>query len=100
MEHSHFNKENITKVQKALFNIYEEYAFITTNGVKKGNDSPGGPSSGQQKTWLIVKLQGGFDEYYEEVETSDPHKSELVDYLDKPYLKSGEDPIDFDCLDW
>lgn len=43
---------------------------------------------------------GDFDQYYDEVGTSEPHNSELVDYLDKTRQKIGEDLDEFDCLEW
>ena len=35
---------------------------------------------------------GDFDEYYDEVESNRPRKSEMIDYQDKSYLKTRANP--------
>ncbi|XP_071901070.1 zinc finger BED domain-containing protein RICESLEEPER 2-like [Coffea arabica] len=89
---------NISTIRRVLFELYDEYVALAANPT-------GGPmassSSQRQGTNATKKTRwGDFDQYCDEVETSEPHKSELVDYLDKPRQKIGEDLDEFDCLGW
>ncbi|XP_071928268.1 zinc finger BED domain-containing protein RICESLEEPER 2-like [Coffea arabica] len=90
---------NISTIRRVLFELYDEYVALAAN------PTTGGPmassSSQRQGTNATKKTRwGDFDQYCDEVETSEPHKSELVDYLDKPRQKIGEDLDEFDCLGW
>ncbi|XP_071924939.1 zinc finger BED domain-containing protein RICESLEEPER 2-like [Coffea arabica] len=89
---------NISTIRRVLFELYDEYVALAANPT-------GGPmassSSQRQGTNATKKTRcGDFDQYCDEVETSEPHKSELVDYLDKPCQKIGENLDEFDCLGW
>ncbi|XP_027083792.2 zinc finger BED domain-containing protein RICESLEEPER 2-like [Coffea arabica] len=89
---------NISTIRRVLFELYDEYVALAANPT-------GGPmassSSQRQGTNATKKTRwGDFDQYCDEVETSEPHKSELVDYLDKSRQKIGEDLDEFDCLGW
>ncbi|XP_027168887.1 zinc finger BED domain-containing protein RICESLEEPER 2-like [Coffea eugenioides] len=88
--------QNISTIRRVLFELYDEYVALAANPT-------GGPmassSSQRQGTNATKKTRwGDFDQYCDEVETSEPHKSELIDYLDKPRQKIGEDLDEFDCL--
>ncbi|XP_027174346.1 zinc finger BED domain-containing protein RICESLEEPER 1-like [Coffea eugenioides] len=65
-------QENITYVRKAIFELYDEYVAMGTSG-SAGTDSSLNATS---------------------------EISELVDYLDKPRQPTGQNPKDFNCLDW
>nr|GMD47355.1 zinc finger BED domain-containing protein RICESLEEPER 2-like [Ipomoea batatas] len=92
-------RENISKVKEIINTLYEEYVVESMN---KGNTEILGSSNtfGSQTTHpSSIYHWDDFDAYCEEVETSEPTRSELVDSLEKGRLKKNEIPSDFSCLD-
>nr|GME06604.1 zinc finger BED domain-containing protein RICESLEEPER 2-like [Ipomoea batatas] len=92
-------RENISKVKEIINTLYEEYVVESMN---KGNsETTGSNTFGSQTTHPTSTYHwDDFDAYCEEVETEEPTRSELVDYLEKGRLKKNEIPSDFSCLDW
>ncbi|CAH9081087.1 unnamed protein product [Cuscuta europaea] len=95
--------QNISKVKKTLTSLYEEYV---ADSVNKGNTSSiyserCGSSSNLQTTKSSAHVwDDELESFCAEVETVEPIRSELVDYLDKSRLKKSEISEDFSCLDW
>nr|XP_027101863.1 zinc finger BED domain-containing protein RICESLEEPER 1-like [Coffea arabica] len=93
-------QENITYVRKAIFELYDEYVAMATSG------SAGTGCSLNPASEIVCLLRAStdywddLDEYCGELESDEPHKSELVDYLDKPHQPTGQNSKDFNCLDW
>ncbi|XP_071920759.1 zinc finger BED domain-containing protein RICESLEEPER 2-like [Coffea arabica] len=93
-------QENMTYVRKAIFELYIEYVVMATSG-------SAGTDCSLNAAFKIVCLPRAsadywddLDEYCGQFESDEPHKSELVDYLDKSRQPTGKNPKDFNCLDW
>ena len=66
---------------------------------KKWSPNPWFRREGKQILHLL--LDGPkFDEYCEEIETIEPQKSELMDYLEKPPHKAGSKPNEYNYSKW
>ncbi|XP_031094729.1 zinc finger BED domain-containing protein RICESLEEPER 1-like [Ipomoea triloba] len=93
--------ENISKVKEIINTLYEEYVAKSINqGIFT---SPAGSSmafESQVSHQSSTHTWDDFDAYCAQVETAEPKRSELVDYLEKGRLKKNELPSDFSCLDW
>nr|GLL40247.1 zinc finger BED domain-containing protein RICESLEEPER 2-like [Ipomoea trifida] len=76
-------RENISKVKEIINTLYEEYVAESMN---KGNSETPGSSNtfGSQTAHPTSTYHwDDFDAYCEEVDTAEPTRSELVDYLEK-----------------
>lgn len=91
-------EENISKVKRVIFEVYEEYLAASKDG--KANETQTHGSGGKEKNSASSSRWAKFDEYCEEIETTEPQKSELVDYLEKPRQKTGSKPSEYNCLEW
>ena len=89
-------QENITKVQKTLFEMYKEYVSAVVSSSGSTIESQHGASQGNQ----TFDWNDDFDEYCEKVETLEPRKSELQDYVNKPRRTTAAGSKSFDCLEW
>ena len=92
-------QENITKVRKAIFGVYDEYVAMASSGSMGTDSSINATSSIQGPPQALADYWHDLDKYYGELE-SNAHKSESVDYLDKSRQPTGQNPKDFNCLDW
>ncbi|XP_027090309.1 zinc finger BED domain-containing protein RICESLEEPER 2-like [Coffea eugenioides] len=92
-------QENITKVWKAIFDLYEEYAAMANSASAHSETSTNTSASSHDPSRPLADCWDDLDEYYGELETNEPHKTELLDYLDKSGQPSGQNPKEFDCLD-
>nr|GMD68580.1 zinc finger BED domain-containing protein RICESLEEPER 2-like [Ipomoea batatas] len=93
-------RENISKVKEIINTLYEVYVAESMN--KENSETLGSSNTfGSQTTHPTSTYHwDDFDAYCEEVETAEPTRSKLVDYLEKGRLKKNEIPSDFSCLDW
>lgn len=92
-------QENIIKVRKAIFDLYEEYVAMAASASGGADNSTFGASTSLNPLHPSSSFWDDFDEYCVEVKTSEPHRSELVDYLDKAHQPIGPNPKEFDSLD-
>lgn len=93
-------QENIGKVRRAICELYDEYVAMDSSGGMGPNSSKFSSSSSQDPPRPPVDYWDDLDKYCGELEADEPHKLELVDYLDKPRQPTGQNPKDFDCLVW
>ncbi|XP_027101321.1 zinc finger BED domain-containing protein RICESLEEPER 2 [Coffea arabica] len=93
-------QENITYVRKAIFELYDEYVAMATSGSAGTGCSLNPASEIVCPPRATADYWDDLDEYCGELESDEPHKSELVDYLDKPRQLPRQNPKDFNCLDW
>ncbi|XP_071916286.1 zinc finger BED domain-containing protein RICESLEEPER 2-like [Coffea arabica] len=93
-------QQNITYVRKAIFELYDEYVAMATSGSAGTGCSLNPASEIVCPPRASADYWDDLDEYCGELESDEPHKSELVDYLDKPRQLPGQNPKDFNCLDW
>ncbi|XP_071916093.1 zinc finger BED domain-containing protein RICESLEEPER 2-like [Coffea arabica] len=91
-------QEHISNVRKVLFDLYEKYVALMAS--IEGRAMEDCSLEGRRKNAPASSSWDDFDVYCDEVETNEPLKSELVDYLDKPRQKTGADLKAFDCLEW
>ncbi|XP_071916217.1 zinc finger BED domain-containing protein RICESLEEPER 1-like [Coffea arabica] len=95
----HFQaQEHISNVRKVLFDLYEEYVALMAS--IEGRAMEDCSLEGRRKNAPASSSWDDFDIYCDEVETNEPLKLELVDYLDKSRQKTGVDLKAFDCLEW
>ncbi|XP_071902382.1 zinc finger BED domain-containing protein RICESLEEPER 3-like [Coffea arabica] len=93
-------QENITYVRKPIFELYDECIAMATGGSAGTDCSLTVASEIVCLPRTSADYWDDLDEYCGELESDEPQKSELVDYLDKPRQPTGQKPKDFNCLDW
>ncbi|XP_047326863.1 zinc finger BED domain-containing protein RICESLEEPER 1-like [Impatiens glandulifera] len=95
-------QRNICKVKDALVSLYDVY--VAENACERISRSFHLENIGSSNSNTTQRDSSSnwddFDAYCAEIETSEPSKSELLDYLEKGRLKKSEIPKDFSCLDW
>ncbi|XP_019186730.1 PREDICTED: zinc finger BED domain-containing protein RICESLEEPER 2-like [Ipomoea nil] len=92
-------KENISKMKEIINTLYEEYVAEAMNKDISKNLGSSTTFGSQVSRQSSTYDWDDFDDYCAQVETSEPKKSELADYLEKGRLKKSEIAADFSCLD-
>ncbi|KAL3527563.1 hypothetical protein ACH5RR_012219 [Cinchona calisaya] len=94
-------QENISKVRTVLFELYDEYVAANDHDqLGKRKISQVGDSSVDTIISSSTSGWNDFDDFLRQLETFEPQKSELVDYLEKGPQKnaSNANPVQFDCF--
>ena len=88
------------KFEKGIFDLYDEYVDMASSVIVGTDSSINATSSIQGRPRASAEYWDDLDQHCGEIESNEPYKSELVDYLDKPHQSTQQNPKDFNYLDW